>query len=388
MYEYYLWPVVVIWISDRLLRLIRIAYCNLHVRLRQGKIHSTRSIATYDETSNVVRLEVTLGSASHQPTTSGYYYLYQPFRFRGWESHPFTLGAWNYEGDQTSHVEITPAASDDEIDSSKLPLLSVSASPHRRDTDPKDGIHRLSSLRRKLIFWIRPYNGWTRYLRDQCLASTNNTSSPIILLEGPYGESFPLWRYDSILLIAGGTGIACAVPYIQEHLRRGAASDDYYKDSERLVSNKLGLVWAAREAAFVYDVASRELRNALSRDEFEASFYITSQQGNAVNTGVLDVSNASATNIPPGSSSSSSSFSNNYDSTHDPNYNTLHIHDGRPDIQNLVLQHAQKAHESNSSIAIVVSGPNAMADEVRTAVYLAMRKGYRGITFHEESFSW
>jgi ferric-chelate reductase len=165
-------------------------------------------------------------------------------------------------------MEPTLTALDDEIDSSKLPLLSVSAFPHRRDTYLKDG--KPSSSRPKLIFWIRPYDGWTRYLRDQCLVSANNTISPIILLEGPYGESFPLWRYHSILLIAGGTGIACAVPYIQEHMRRGADKDDHHKDFERLISNRIGLVWAAREAAFVHDVASRELRDALLRDDYEA----------------------------------------------------------------------------------------------------------------------
>lgn len=322
-----------------------------------------------------MRLEVTLGSTSPQPTTSSYYYLYQPFRLQGWESHPFTLGAWNYEDDQITHREPTLTALDDDIDSSKLPLLSVSASPHRCGTD----LHAKKSAAKwpKLIFWIRPYNGWTRHLRDQCLASANNRISPTILLEGPYGESFPLWKYGSVLLIAGGTGIACAVPYIQEHLRHGADKDDVYEDSERLNSNKISLVWAAREAAFVYDVASRELQDALSRDDFEASFYITAAHSSTSNTHATTTAR-----IQPTSSSS-----NDYD-THDPNLNEANIHHGRPDIQNLILHHAQEAHDSNSVIAVVVSGPNTMADEVRTAIYLALRKGYRGITFHEESFSW
>jgi ferric-chelate reductase len=319
---------------------------------------------------------------SHQPTTSSYYYLYQPFRFCGWESHPFTLGAWNYEDDQRSHVDATLPVSDEEIHSSKLPLLSVSASPHRRDTYPTED--KPSSLRPKLIFWIRPYNGWTRHLRDQCLASATNNISPTILLEGPYGQSFPLWKYDSILLIAGGTGIACAVPYIQDHLRRGADKDDDYKDSERLILNKISLVWAAREAAFVHDVGSQELRDALSRDEFEASFYVTAAQS----TSIAQATTTARVHPTPSSSTSSSSSSNDYNAAHDMIFSPLNIHHGRPDLQNIVLQHAQEAHDSDSSVAIVVSGPNAMADEVRTAVYLAMRKGYRGITFHEESFSW
>lgn len=263
----------------------------------------------------------------------------------------------------------------DGIDSSKLPLLSVSTSPYRHDTYPKEG--KPLAKRPKLIFWIRPYNGWTRHLRDQCLASAIGSIFPTILLEGPYGEPFPLWQYDSVLLIAGGTGIACAVPYVQEHLRRSADKDDVYEDSESLNSRRISLVWAAREAAFVHDVASRELRDSLSRDDFQVSFYVTAAHSNTSNT-----QTTTTARIQPTSSSS------NYCNTHDPHLNELDIHHGRPNIQNLILHHAQDAQDSNRSIAIVVSGPNAMVDEVRTAVYLAMRRGYRRITFHEESFTW
>ncbi|RAO72164.1 uncharacterized protein BHQ10_008176 [Talaromyces amestolkiae] len=303
--------------------------------------------------------------------------MYQPFRFKGWESHPFTLGAWNYEDDQRSHTEATLTTLDDEIDGSKLPLLSVSASPYRRNTYTKKD--KTLGKRPKLVFWIRPYDGWTRHLRDECLASANNSTFPTILLEGPYGASFPLWKYDFILFIAGGTGIACAIPYIQQHLCRGGDKNDDNKDSERLIVNKISLVWAAREVAFVHDVASRELRDALSRDEFEALFYITASQSN---TAVMQATTSERINA------NYSFSSNDYNPTRDANINELNFHHGRPDTQNLVLRHAQEAHNSNSSIAIVVSGPYAMADEVRTAVYLALCKGYRGITFHEESFSW
>lgn len=362
-----------IWVSDRLLRLIRIAYCNLHIGLRQGKINSTHSVATYDETSNVVKLEVTLGTTSHQPTCSSYYFLYQPFRFKGWESHPFTLGAWKYEDNQRPHVDATIASLEEDMDSSNLPLLSVSASPHRRITYSNED--KPLANRPKLIFWIRPYDGWTRHLRDECLASTNNSTSTTILLEGPYGGSFTPWKYDSVILIAGGTGIACAIPYIQEYMRRTKDKSDDYENSERLILNKINLVWVAREVAFVHDVISRELRDALSRDDFEASFYITAAQSTAQDTTIAGMHFAS-------------SSSSDYNLLDDPKLNELNMNHGRPDIQKLVLQHAQEAHDSNNSVAIVVSGPNAMADEVRTAVYLAMRKGYRGITFHEESFSW
>ena len=132
-YDYYLWPVVAIWISDRMLRLARVVYCNLHIRLQLGETQSTHSTATYDPASNVVRLEVIPGSAVHQPTASSFYYLYQPFRFRGWESHPFTLGSWEDAVEhQMSHLGTTAAATtetgDDELENSKMAMLILQGS--------------------------------------------------------------------------------------------------------------------------------------------------------------------------------------------------------------------------------------------------------------------
>jgi Ferric reductase NAD binding domain len=395
-YDYYLWPVAAIWISDRLLRLARVVYCNLHVRLRLGQTQCTRSTATYDPASNVVRLEVIPGSTMHQPTASSFYYLYQPFRFRSWESHPFTLGSWEYTvEEQISHSGLTRTTTeigDDEIESSKMPLLNAPNSRPDQDSDP-DPKRVLS--RPKLIFWIRPYDGWTRSLRDQCLASPNRSVSLTILLEGPYGESFSLSGHESVLLIAGGTGIACAVPYIRENLQRSmmmAKNENDDDDSELLIHNKIHLVWASRETAFVRDVASRELRDALSREEFHASFYITGKQEPTSNGSTSLPPSPGSFSLSSSSSSSTTSLANATNNLHDrdneEDSESLNLHYGRPDVQELVLQHAQEASYANCSLLIVVSGPTAMADETRSAVYVAMRQGYRGITFREDSFSW
>ncbi|KAH8693940.1 putative plasma membrane ferric-chelate reductase [Talaromyces proteolyticus] len=360
-YEYYLWPVVAIWCSDRILRLIRMIYCNFYAHCRRAKLKCTSSTALYDKTSNVIRLEVIPGSSSFQPTASSYYYLYQPFRFRGWENHPFTLGSWKYidNGELESRNKQQALNPDESTDGSQIPLLSSSDHEHE---SPLSKQSEITVQQPNLIFWIRPYDGWTRSLRDQCLKSMDRTIHPTILLEGPYGEPFPIDNYDSVLLIAGGTGIACAVPYIKQHNHHSVMSD---YDKTETPRRDIRLVWAARESSFIIDVATRELQNELiSCEEFSASFYSTSAGLRNQRFKIPSNHNLGTADID------------------------LDIQAGRPNLRELVLEHAREASDTQRSAVVLVSGPTTMADEARAAVQHAIRRGYRRIAFKEESFSW
>ncbi|KAI9932327.1 hypothetical protein ASPWEDRAFT_182854 [Aspergillus wentii DTO 134E9] len=322
-YWIYLWPTIAIWVVDRLLRLIRIVYCNLHVRNTRS-IHHTTSIATYNHAADVIRLEISPAS-SLQPSPGQYYFLYQPFRLTGWESHPFTLGAWSY--DSSSSLELAQKT----VDISHLPLLSESS-----DSTPA------SPVELKLIFWIRPFDGWTRHLRQQCIHSPTHSTQSTVLLEGPYGEHFPIHKYESILLIAGGTGIAAAVPYIQDHILRSAIDDSVIRD--------IHLIWTSRQAAFINEVASRELKQALTRSDVRASFYATKPSAGDTDT-------------------------------------EMEIKHGRPNLHSVILEHARSARLSECSAAVMVCGPMAMVDEAREAVHEALRGGY-SVSYIEESIVW
>lgn len=96
-YDIYLWPVVFVWSIDRIARIARIAYCNIHIRLRRNHNRISRTTATvsYNKLSDIIRLEIIPGSSHKiEPKSGQYYYLYQPLKWRGYESHPFTLGYW------------------------------------------------------------------------------------------------------------------------------------------------------------------------------------------------------------------------------------------------------------------------------------------------------
>lgn len=83
-YDTYLWPVVFVWSLDRLARIVRIARCNIHIRLRRNLISRTRATVSYNKTSDIIRLEITPRSRKIDPKPGQYYYLYQPLRWRGY----------------------------------------------------------------------------------------------------------------------------------------------------------------------------------------------------------------------------------------------------------------------------------------------------------------
>ncbi|OQD97272.1 hypothetical protein PENVUL_c084G06606 [Penicillium vulpinum] len=355
-YWKYLWPTVALWIIDRFLRIVRLCYCNFHVSISNGrlvKVSATRMV--YDEMADVVRLEITPGMLSLQPSPGQYYYLYQPFRLTGWESHPFTIGAWSYETEDWTSLATTSKGRPIKLhDVSHVPLLAGSAPEQDYQANSESGSSAQETLL-KLTFWVRPYDGWTKQLRQQCLSSPGKTGETTILLEGPYGETFPLWRYESVLIIVGGTGIASAVPYIQDHLRRSDEAWDENPENEKTRVQDMELIWTTKQAAFIQDVSRRELKPALERSDFRASFYATRD------------------------SSASSE---------DPTDFGFDIQSGRPHLQSLIMSRACDACSASTSLAILVCGPPRMADEARAATHLAMRQGYHSIKFVEESFTW
>ncbi|KAL4899612.1 hypothetical protein BDW74DRAFT_188990 [Aspergillus multicolor] len=409
-YWFYLWLPMGIWAFDRGLRIVRVVHCNIHVHVRQTSssgnrkgnkvaIQRTTSTASYDKAADLIRLTVIPGAGDHpRPTPGQYYFLYQPFRWTGWESHPFTLGSWEYvvrpTGRKCRSGQTTPTAlkGDEEVDVSQIPLLSDSSSESRAPTLPHSpdascGGEKETETQLKLTFYIRPYDGWTRALREQCLALPSLSTNSTILLEGPYGHDFPLWRYDSVLLIAGGTGIASGVPYIQDHIARsnnGGQKDVSGEDENKGRSTNvrhMHLAWVTRQEEFIRDLAANELRTVLGREDFSARFYATasSSSGSARERVSYAPHSTIASDIPTiPDPSSPVNGGMDYE---------VEITPGRPNLEKIISTFAEEAHTSDSSAAVLVCGPQRMADEARAAVVRALGRGL-SVKYVEESFTW
>ncbi|KAL7939228.1 hypothetical protein V8C35DRAFT_326351 [Trichoderma chlorosporum] len=365
-YEPYLWPLVAIWSFERSLRILRVVYCNLHVRLRKKAFH--RSIATiaYDQNENIVQVQI---NTHVKPKPGQHYFLYQPFRLTGWENHPFTLAHWSTSSRNT----------DDSV------LASF-----------ETGLPRAVMEDEYLFsFWIRPHDGWTRHLRDLCLKSQSlpqlsAISKQTILLEGPYGMAKPLWAFDEVFLIAGGSGIATMVPYILDHIKRAVASNK----SNQTRIRRLTLVWSDRKQAFIHRIAQRELAAALTRDDIRCMFYCTESAKNSVDLCPLPSTNEITVGDAYKEIAESSVLKGKEETDisesigRDDETGSLTIRMCRPDIPIIIDKAAASATKSGSRLAVMACGPGGMADAAREATYRAMRQPNHSIEYFEEAFGW
>ncbi|PTB72244.1 hypothetical protein M440DRAFT_1472909 [Trichoderma longibrachiatum ATCC 18648] len=370
-YDPYLWPLVAIWSFDRFLRIVRVVYCNLHVRLRKTTLQRSIAAIAYDQDANIITVQI---NTHVKPGPGQHYYLYQPFRLKGWENHPFTLAHWSQPGGPAGSTDVHSRT----VDGSVVTSFEAN-SPH----GAIEGEHLLS-------FWIRPYDGWTRHLRDLCLKSQTKSQLPAIhketvLLEGPYGMAEPLWAYDEVLLFAGGSGIATMVPYILDHIARTTASDK----TKRTRTRGLTLVWSNRSQAFIKRIAQRELAAALGREDIECMFYCTNTAKESLDSLPLTPKDEISAEKGCGGIAESSVLKGKEetDVSESTDGASLSIRMGRPDIGVMIEKAAASASESGSRLAVFACGPGEMADAARAATYRAMRQSH-SVEYFEEAFGW
>ncbi|KAK6824506.1 hypothetical protein RU639_005307 [Aspergillus parasiticus] len=362
-YNAYLWPVVAIWCFDRFLRIVRLVYCNIRVSTH-GRLQRTTAMATYSKEADVIRLDIQVGG-SIRPLPGYYFHLYQLFSWRGWENHPFTVGAYTAPSPtspltSSSNTQQGPHYMTGALNE-KNPSISTTTEMFTQGTQSSTTDPALGTL----AFWIRPYNGWTKRLKDQCLSSLSSddsaenecyqTSIPISL-EGPYGHTLPLHHYGTVLMIVGGTGIATAVSYIHDHVSRLSKTGSRVSGDTKTQTSNLTLVWACRGHEFMEQLCGRELAGALELEGFTGRFHCTKG-------------------------------CNSHCAADDKN-GELRIERGRPNIENIIHGAATEAQIARHKMAVLTCGSPHMSDEVRRSVHSILKKGYEGIEYFEEAYSW
>ncbi|KJR86002.1 FRE family ferric-chelate reductase [Sporothrix schenckii 1099-18] len=370
----------ILWGFDRFLRLVRQAYVNLHVRSRSrnrvgSRLQTTKATVTYNEAANLLVVDVVPGNARLFPGPGQHYFLYQPLRLFGWENHPFTLGHWH------------------------------------RDT-PTDGgdLH--------LQFWIRPYDGWTKKLRTACTAQAGAGSTlahmamaPAMLLEGPYGNAEPLHTFDQVLLVAGGSGIAGVLPYLQDHVRRVEQGADAVGAHGRIPTRTrhMTLIWADRSEACLRFLADGPLAGLRNRPDVTVSLHLTGtkQQPSSVSdsstaSSCADVDDAHVASVKETSADTGadkevalSGFATEKGVVLQGESpaaaavtSGFRIQSGRPDVLSVVRKMAQSVQDTDARLGIMVCGPSDLADNVRHAVAQNMESTRESIEYFEERFGW
>lgn len=307
---------------------------NVHIGRQFQKEASSTVI--YDQTSDLVRIEMVLGT-SMAPKPGQHFFLYQGGVLKFWENHPFSLGAWTAVSESKAEGSLRNATQN------------------------------------KLIFYVRPYDGWTRRLRDQA-SKANGIFQPKLLLEGPYGHTEPLHRFDTNLMIVGGTGIAAAIPYLLSHLERVKTS--------QTKTNKIHLVWAIRERAMWTHVFTDDLKHVLQSSDITITAYCT-KLGPSIEDSSSQSALSDVTTTPKEKLSVTIATPPN-----SPTHGGLRFLPGRPSVRQLLMTEVEECKASSSTLGVLTCGPAQMADECRSSVYDAMKHGFHHIDYFEEAFGW
>lgn len=361
-YNIFLWPCLIIWIADRLIRMVRIVRCNIPYR---------NTLATYSPETNVIWLNIPRVTAT-TPQPGSYYFIYLMHGTSWYESHPFTLSGWELGAlDHTQHT----------------------------DTHERKRLHKIN-----LQFVIRPYDGLTSRLRDLVNVQSGESKTGRhlrVLVEGPYGPKHGLRRYETIAFIVGGTGIAIALSYLSDILDLARTKTDGYR------VRRLHIVWAVREPALFQETIDRELGprlmeiSKLSDGMVDARTQIYNTTASTEQTLNGEPSTDSSEMEPM--FSSGVAVESQYQvqeweaDEHSPLSSSagvvtpdgmrLSIFNHRPRLENVVLQCAS-ANGERRSCAIVACCPAGMADDARAAVVKVIGQGYDGIDFYPESYAW
>ncbi|KAG5648690.1 hypothetical protein DXG03_000036 [Asterophora parasitica] len=273
----YIWPALMIWALDRVLRLARMLYNN-RVWTRSNPEHSVATVELVAD--DTVRLTfrrrftwtpgqhayVTIPSISNLPT----------------ESHPFSI---------------------------------ASIPEHRAGFDEED-----------VVFLIRGRAGFTQRLRHHAIK--NGLGTVPALLDGPYGYPPDLRPFSTCILIAGGSGVSYTLPLLLNLIRENVQGG-------KSVVRRVIFVWAVRDGGHLTWI-SRALAEAMLPSKasltIEPRVYITGP-----NYPIPQVPFQSEDeNEPPTPTSPIEFEKGEEDMIGLPTYTSLKLIHGRPSIRKLL----------------------------------------------------
>lgn len=249
-----------------------------------------------------------------------------------------------------------------------------------------------------LIFYIKPRRGVTARLA--AMAAKQPGISKKILIEGPYGgvSSQHMSQFDTILVIAGGSGGGFSLAMVDEALRvSGLGSEDKKPEQGR---RNLQVVFATRDIAMA-DWYTAEIESRLSK-----STMLSSDSNNGFETSVSV--HVTSNPAPANHNDSAISFSapdeeKGSKKGPSPEITTtgtfsLNVHRSiRPDVPGLVartvaMAHTQGTHSGKKQrVGVLACGPASMLHDTRNAAALAQTRSLGGeveeLYLHSEPFA-
>lgn len=291
---------IAIWAFDRVARLVRIVVSGLN-----AKAH----VQLFPH--NVMKFKIDYSNA-WSPSAGNYPFVTFHRLTSFWQSHPFT-------------VYCSPAPGEE----------------------------------KKMVFCVRKRTGVTETLAKSLASRPQGTTNMRVLIDGPYGQRFPLASYGTVVFISGGIGATATFSHIDSLKRAGRAQ------SQRLI-----FLWVVRYRTEI-EWFREELEYLTRDEEMEIRLYITNQ-GEHPSQALTSSDNMTA--------AEKESNSDSYRPAGD--FNALYC---KPDINDIVTSFVG---EVNGSIAFFTCGPSLMNDDARASVTNNLTRGTGRVDYFEESFAW
>ncbi|THU89202.1 iron reductase [Dendrothele bispora CBS 962.96] len=333
-FGHYLWPCFLIWGLDRVIRAIRLVAFN-HSYFGFGSGSGTLDATTELLTPHLVR--ITLKRPPHFHWAPGQFaYLITPgVSSLPFEGHPFTIASYD----------------------STMNAKEITTGTEKSSESPK-------SYWKELVFLVNVREGFTKRLGH--VAAQKGTIK--VFLDGPYGQRNDLSGFDSVVLIAGGTGVTYTLPIlldVVEGVRSG-----------RRTCSRVVFVWTVRDSRhfkWVLDVINSAVKLAPSSLTVEIHLFVTGSS----NTDWDTVSTDSKLESPGGVSTLSAG---------------LKVSLGRPSLDNILKAETEEAR--GGSMCVAVCGSESIAGTVRRTLGFSVAgptsimRGSASITLLVESFGY
>ncbi|KAI9774702.1 MAG: hypothetical protein M1839_001663 [Geoglossum umbratile] len=203
---------LLLWISNTLFQL-----CFSH---RAQAVITKLYSGTNLQQVSAIKLELVLKRPiTIRPGQYLYLRIWSDLQFRDkFQSHPFMITWWGESAPiEPGDTSITPSFSKREDTSIAHP------GPTKAET---------------LTFLIQPHCGLSARLASQSFIQT-------VVLDGPYGQDLHLERYETVMLVAQGIGIAGVLPYAHHLANWKLHQNSSYKRA--VMTRKLDLYWVLEE---------------------------------------------------------------------------------------------------------------------------------------------
>ena len=322
---------------------MRLAVLNYKVPL----FKHTKVLAAYNQDHDIIRLTFT-PSYHRQPKPGTHYYLHFPFILKAVGNHPFTMSGWSFGGTQSTPSSVLSRSASKDQEKG-----NVSPTAYEVDSNSRESIEMDNKGDMKIHFVLKPYKGLTAKLRDSIVKTGTGFREMTAMMEGPYGEAAPLFQYNTVIFVVGGSGISAALPYMQEYLHPTSSHVP-----RSTITKRVHILWTSRSGAFVRDVVDSELAAASTNPHVKLDLYVTGSASSQVKNDTLDLDRF------PGS---------------------IGLRYERPDVPTILNQ---EVGDSAGTTAVFVCGPAGLADDARRAAVDLVGGGVDGLGYFEEQFGW